>query len=293
MDPVGLGMDRNGHGHGLSQWGARRWAGYYGWNAVQIIAHYYTGVEVVDPAGPRSAGGRDITLARNMGDRGARLYLAGTAPASSSRRSRFRRPGSMRLTRMASDGWNAEWAMPGPLPGPFDLTARRERPEPQRLPGRRRRDPTRGRAVVSRIVCGTGHQRSYLGHRWGTVGAGATCGRARPVDPGGWAYPADGGRFGSCRPASLQRRRSRRARRVDGPLGRHDGHTPARRSVSRPRRAFAPRRLAARRPGSSFTIPATARCLGGLTCAPAIGRPRGATTIFRSTSGFPARRAGT
>ncbi len=45
-DPVSLGYTRRGHGHGLSQWGAYRWATQYGWDALQILAHYYTGVEI-------------------------------------------------------------------------------------------------------------------------------------------------------------------------------------------------------------------------------------------------------
>ncbi|MDW8098671.1 MAG: SpoIID/LytB domain-containing protein [Anaerolineae bacterium] len=45
-DPVSLGKPRRGHGHGMSQWGAYRWAQTYGWDELQILAHYYTGVEV-------------------------------------------------------------------------------------------------------------------------------------------------------------------------------------------------------------------------------------------------------
>ncbi len=49
MDPVDLGDALDGHGHGLSQWGAYFWASDDGWNAIQILAHYYTGIEVVNP----------------------------------------------------------------------------------------------------------------------------------------------------------------------------------------------------------------------------------------------------
>ncbi|MCD6290327.1 MAG: SpoIID/LytB domain-containing protein, partial [Anaerolineae bacterium] len=45
-DPVSLGHPRRGHGHGLSQWGAYRWATRYDWDALQILAHYYTGVQI-------------------------------------------------------------------------------------------------------------------------------------------------------------------------------------------------------------------------------------------------------
>jgi hypothetical protein len=51
-DPVAFGQTRNGHGWGMSQKGAYRWAGDYGWNYQQILAHYYTGVVVQLPLGP-------------------------------------------------------------------------------------------------------------------------------------------------------------------------------------------------------------------------------------------------
>ncbi|MBU1747177.1 MAG: SpoIID/LytB domain-containing protein, partial [Chloroflexi bacterium] len=51
-DPVCFGQTREGHGWGLCQWGARRWAETYGWNYQQILAHYYTAVTVDLPAGP-------------------------------------------------------------------------------------------------------------------------------------------------------------------------------------------------------------------------------------------------
>ncbi|MDP3047410.1 MAG: SpoIID/LytB domain-containing protein, partial [Chloroflexota bacterium] len=50
-DPVAFGRSRNGHGWGMSQNGAYRWAGNYGWNYQQILAHYYTGVVIQLPAG--------------------------------------------------------------------------------------------------------------------------------------------------------------------------------------------------------------------------------------------------
>ena len=45
-DPVGFGQPRKGHGRGMSQWGAKRWAENYGWGYQQILTHYYTGVNV-------------------------------------------------------------------------------------------------------------------------------------------------------------------------------------------------------------------------------------------------------
>lgn len=49
-DPVCFGDARYGHGWGLSQWGAQRWASWHGWNYQQILTHYYTDVTVEAPA---------------------------------------------------------------------------------------------------------------------------------------------------------------------------------------------------------------------------------------------------
>ncbi len=48
-DPVCFGDSRYGHGWGLSQWGAQRWASWHGWNYQQILTHYYTDVTVEAP----------------------------------------------------------------------------------------------------------------------------------------------------------------------------------------------------------------------------------------------------
>jgi len=45
-DPVTFGNARSGHGQGLSQVGSLRWAGNFGWDYIQILTHYYTGVTV-------------------------------------------------------------------------------------------------------------------------------------------------------------------------------------------------------------------------------------------------------
>jgi len=45
-DPVGFGQPRRGHGRGMSQYGAKRWAEIYGWGYQQILTHYYTGVNI-------------------------------------------------------------------------------------------------------------------------------------------------------------------------------------------------------------------------------------------------------
>jgi len=61
-DPVSFGQERSGHGWGMSQWGARRWAEWHGWGYQQILAHYYTGVTLELPStdGPLPIGG--VTL---------------------------------------------------------------------------------------------------------------------------------------------------------------------------------------------------------------------------------------
>jgi hypothetical protein len=61
-DPVSFGQERWGHGWGMSQWGARRWAEWHDWGYQQILAHYYTGasVELPSTGGPMPTGG--VTL---------------------------------------------------------------------------------------------------------------------------------------------------------------------------------------------------------------------------------------
>ncbi len=55
-DPVGLGRPRSGHGLGLSQYGAKGWA-VRGWNAYQILAHYYPGTTLtIPPQSPTAVG---------------------------------------------------------------------------------------------------------------------------------------------------------------------------------------------------------------------------------------------
>jgi hypothetical protein len=58
-DPVSFWDERLGHGWGMSQWGARRWAEGHGWGYQQILAHYYTGVTIELPStgGPTPIGG--------------------------------------------------------------------------------------------------------------------------------------------------------------------------------------------------------------------------------------------
>ena len=61
-DPVSFGRERKGHGWGMSQWGAYRWAAWHGWGYQQILTHYYTGVTIELPStgGPLPIG--SVTL---------------------------------------------------------------------------------------------------------------------------------------------------------------------------------------------------------------------------------------
>ncbi|MDY6876974.1 MAG: SpoIID/LytB domain-containing protein [Chloroflexota bacterium] len=61
-DPVSFGQERRGHGWGMSQQGARRWAEWHGWGYQQILTHYYTDVTIELPStgGPTPIGG--VTL---------------------------------------------------------------------------------------------------------------------------------------------------------------------------------------------------------------------------------------
>ncbi|HRV95525.1 MAG TPA: SpoIID/LytB domain-containing protein [Anaerolineae bacterium] len=54
-DPVSFGQTRNGHGYGMGQWGAQRWADQHGWSYQAILRHYYSGVTVEQPGGGDTA----------------------------------------------------------------------------------------------------------------------------------------------------------------------------------------------------------------------------------------------
>ena len=49
-DPVSFGQTLYGHGYGLGQWGAQRWAARFDWTYQVILRHYYTGVTLEEPA---------------------------------------------------------------------------------------------------------------------------------------------------------------------------------------------------------------------------------------------------
>lgn len=50
-DPVSFGKARNGHGYGMGQWGAQRWAAWHGWSYQAILRHYYSHVSLEEPTG--------------------------------------------------------------------------------------------------------------------------------------------------------------------------------------------------------------------------------------------------
>jgi len=79
-DPVSFGRERWGHGWGMSQWGAYRWAAWYGWGYQQILAHYYTGVTIELPAtgGPLPLGGLTLPWSDHFVT-GNRVYLRANA----------------------------------------------------------------------------------------------------------------------------------------------------------------------------------------------------------------------
>ena len=122
MDPVGLGRVRNGHGHGLSQWGAQRWAALYGWNEVQILAHYYTGAQIVDP----TYGDPLLSLVAPWPGAwltGAAAYLNAHAGGEAISALTFQVPGLTLPGSPGAIGWTAEWLLPDQLGGPLTITA--------------------------------------------------------------------------------------------------------------------------------------------------------------------------
>ncbi|PKO24051.1 MAG: hypothetical protein CVU38_00780 [Chloroflexi bacterium HGW-Chloroflexi-1] len=124
LDPVSLGQPRHGHGHGLSQWGAYRWSALHGWNATQILAHYYTGAQVVDPSGvtPNLAlltpwPGAWLTAAT------ARITAHAAFAPPETVTVTFRAPGWTAVDADSTDGWGAVWPFEDALARPVTLTA--------------------------------------------------------------------------------------------------------------------------------------------------------------------------
>jgi len=84
-DPVSFGYTRLGHGYGMGQWGAQRWAERHGWGYIAILRHYYTdvtlqvGAVLTDTAPPR------VAIVRPWNDHyltGNRLWLLPTPPTT-------------------------------------------------------------------------------------------------------------------------------------------------------------------------------------------------------------------
>ncbi len=134
-DPVCFGEERRGHGLGLSQVGAARWADWHGWDYQQILTHYYTGVTVELPQGTSPdltpplvqlvapwrhwyVRSRFLALAANASD-----DLSGVAEVEF--RARYRVGGSLVETLLGSDadgsdGWSLLWDLSGLPPQPRD-----------------------------------------------------------------------------------------------------------------------------------------------------------------------------
>ena len=115
-DPVSFGQERWGHGWGMSQRGARRWAEWHGWSYQQILTHYYTGVTVELPStgGPTPLGGvtlpwSDYFVTSN------RVYIVANASDEASAASAVgfyvvTDTTSLIVTdTVSSDGWSTVW----------------------------------------------------------------------------------------------------------------------------------------------------------------------------------------
>jgi WD40 repeat protein len=115
-DPVGFGRERRGHGWGMSQWGAYRWAAWHGWGYQQILAHYYTSVTVELPStdGPLPLGGVTMPWS-DYYVTGNRVYVVANASDEASDVSAV---GFYAVTdtvallvtdTVGSDGWSTVW----------------------------------------------------------------------------------------------------------------------------------------------------------------------------------------
>jgi hypothetical protein len=78
-DPVSFGQTRFGHGWGMGQWGAQRWADWHGWSYQAILRHYYSGVTLEEGADASSAGAPNVSIIRlwsNYYQTGNQLWIA-------------------------------------------------------------------------------------------------------------------------------------------------------------------------------------------------------------------------
>jgi len=115
-DPVSFGEARQGHGWGLSQWGARRWAEWHGWGYQQILAHYYTGVTVELPStgGPTPIGavtlpwsgffvtGNQVAIVANASDEASAVSAVGFYAVTDT-------TALLVTDTVGGDGWSTVW----------------------------------------------------------------------------------------------------------------------------------------------------------------------------------------
>ncbi|MFQ5577498.1 MAG: SpoIID/LytB domain-containing protein, partial [Anaerolineae bacterium] len=67
-DPVSFGQPRLGHGYGMGQWGAQRWAARHNWSYQAILRHYYSGVTVEQGAAPTGDAPPNVSLVAPWAD---------------------------------------------------------------------------------------------------------------------------------------------------------------------------------------------------------------------------------
>ena len=61
-DPVSFGQTRNGHGYGMGQWGAQRWADQHQWSYQAILRHYYSNVTLEEAGVPADTAPPNVSL---------------------------------------------------------------------------------------------------------------------------------------------------------------------------------------------------------------------------------------
>lgn len=139
-DPVCFREVRKGHGWGLSQVGAQRWASWYGWDDQQILMHYYTAVSGELPLGEwpdvRRPLGQLVSPWAGFYLRSAYAWLVANASDDLSGVSRVEfharyGDGTGRVERLlgedqdGSDGWNWLWDLrslpPHALAAPLEV----------------------------------------------------------------------------------------------------------------------------------------------------------------------------
>ena len=123
-DPVSFGQERRGHGWGMSQWGARRWAEWHDWGYQQILTHYYTGVTVELPGtgGPMPIGGvtlpwsdffitsNRVYVVANASDEASGVSAVGFYAMTDTAILRQAQDAALLVTdTVGSDGWSTVW----------------------------------------------------------------------------------------------------------------------------------------------------------------------------------------